>query len=540
MGWSAEFIEFISGSVIQPSWLVSTVKTLSGWGGEWSAATERDRLGATADIVPASVVAVGTRLSVSTWTATGGSFSFAITDYRDAIYNLVRGDIVALYLGRAGWDNSQFQRVAIGVVRQVAANGSGQGRIECLDAMGLFRSRPNEDAASQQLFESLDDGTGVSAAIADPSGYTGGTTITVAGTAEIFGFDEDGVGIGAVRVQAETPYFVTFTGVDGTTLTGCESGAFGSMHSDVAIGTVINSVALLRGIPHDTFAKVLSSTGTPFSNGAYDTLPADWGYALSHAYFDGPDLLLWRNAYEDDVSGTDASWDIVAETAQPDGLRFLTAAFKIGGFFPVIRQGGFSMHHATRLLSTDPRTTITINDDDIAAGASAIDYRSFYDGQPIEFGHVEISRGPIITTILGAVTITTPSTTTFGADEVVGTCPAVTAYEASLINPAMPDVSMVTHSNAPNVVGDVVDRLEPLTQRIGEWLRLRCSGLRLAQLSVGEVCFLTTSRWTGRSDTSRGYVENKAGLVIAVDVDWGGGEVAVELLFRPIYNTVYP
>lgn len=538
MGWSSEFVQFISGSIVQPSWLVTTAKTLAGWGGEWSASTERDRLAADADIIPASVVATGTRLNVSTWTATGGSFSFSVTDYKEAIYSLVRGDIVCLYLGRIGWDKSQYQRVSIGVVRQIAANGSGQGRIECLDAMGLFRSRPNEDAASQQLFQSLDDGTGITAAIADPSGYTGGTTITVAGTAEIFPLEEGETG--AVRVQAEVPYFVTFTGVDGTQLTGCESGAFGSTHSNVAIGTVINSVALLRGIPHDTFAKVLSSTGTPFSNGAYDTLPADWGYALSHAYFDGPDLLLWRDAYEDAVSGTDASWDIVAETAQADGLRFLTAAFKLGGFFPVLRQGGFSMHHATRLTSTDPRTSITINDDDISAGASAIDYRAFYDGQPIEYGHVEISRGPTSITILGAVTITSPSTTTIGADEVVGTCPAVTAYEASLLNPAVPDVPMVTHSNAPNVVGDVVDRFEPLTQRVCEWLRVRCAGLRLAQLSVGEVCFLTTSRWIGRSDTSRGYVETKSGLVVAVDVDWGGGEVSVELLFRPIYSTVYP
>lgn len=512
MAWSSAFVDFLSAGRINPSWRVKVVQSISAWGvTDWSAATEAERLGATASIVPASVQVTGPRLNVNTWTASGGAFSFSISDVRDVLGGLTRGDILVLSLGSAGWSESQFEDICFGIVSNISANGSRQARIDCLDAMALLRNHPTDSATGSTLFHDIDGATTLTA------DYEGGTTMEVFDASD-FEFQTGGTGL--VRVNVDPPFFVTYTSHTDTKFSGCGSGALGTLHVDAPSGTSITELALLRGTPHTILSKMLTSSGTYLFNGSDDKLPSSWGLAIPWSYVDYYDLGDWQESWTDAIDGT-AEWNIVAEGPVADGLAFLVAALKIGGFFPCIRQGRWTMHQATRWGAMP--SDIEITDDDIAAGASAIDYRAFNEGQPYEYAGVQV------TNIAG--------TTVFSGGDTIATLPAQVEYLSTMLNPAAQDAYIIA-TNTTAVFVDQADRLSPLAQRIGERLRLRCSGLRLAQLSIGEQPKLTTRRWEGRDDDGPG-VSGKLGLVTAVDVDYGAGEVTVELLFRPSFDGPY-
>jgi hypothetical protein len=542
MGWSTEFRAMLQKTELKPSWHVRVVDTLSAWGGTWSAATEARRLSAVAEIVPGSVRVNGQRLNIQTCSVSGGGFSFVVRDIAEVLPYVTRGEILALSLGEAGWDKSAYNDVALGEVVQVSCNGSRAARIDCMDATGLLRNRPGETATTCRLFYDVDGLTDVGVT------YSGSSSILRVTSGSITGFSQETGGTGAVKVLASTPYYVTYTAKGTDRFTGCTGGTFGSTGVSAGIGTDVQEVALLRGIPHDIFARILTSTGNG-TNGSFDDYPKSWGLALREGIVNTGDLALWRLWYVAQTSGT-VEWDLIAEGPVDDGYQWLMSTLRLGGLFPCVVEGGLSLRQLTA-HTADPFSAITITDADIAAGASAINYQAWSSSQPYEYGAVRASQ-PAYAGVTFApfapfqpyssggskAIFGDPTITRVTATETIATHPAAEEYVTTL---GMPTTgTRILNTNVGNQLEAIRDRLEPAAMRVGERLTLRCSGLRLSQLALGDRPLLYTSRWAGRDSGGSRLQAPLRTLVTGVDVDWGAGEVTVELHIRPDYSEAYP
>jgi hypothetical protein len=183
----------------------------------------------------------------------------------------------------------------------------------------------------------------------------GATTITLSGAVpSAFAVDTTSTR-GAVRIDPTTgdPFYLTFTGTSGSTLTGVASSAvMGTTAVNAAIGDVVTPCAWLEGNPIDIALRILTSTGTA-ANGTDDTMPASWGYALPHAIIDRTDAILAREIVTPyPAPSTAASYHVAhaVDSSQPAGFDWLSSFLALFGVWIVVRQGSISFR-----ATTDPK-----------------------------------------------------------------------------------------------------------------------------------------------------------------------------------------
>ncbi len=288
------------------------------------------------------------------WRPESGAWGFALVcggvgDERRAacVEAIGRGRIVKLKMGRQGQSLRDFVTVAWGRIAGLRDRGQGVLQVEVWDAISALAGRffgGAELRSEGALFGAYRAPTTVSG-----TAYTAGDT-----TLYLAGPPPDGVrqtgGQGLVKVtpaSGSQAFYLRWTSVatgpDRLTVTA--AGFFGTTMANAAIGSVVEFVPYIYGSPRELALKVLTSTGAG-TNGAYDVLPRDWGYALRDgAEIDVADILSVVNDGLSPSSGSDVI-EVVADPIPDDGGQWLAGILAPYGAFLTLRQGLITLRSA--------------------------------------------------------------------------------------------------------------------------------------------------------------------------------------------------
>ena len=260
--------------------------------------------------------------------------------------------------------------------------------------------------------------------------------------------------------------------------------------------------------PIDAARKIIASTGTALGNGAYDTLPASWGYGLSDLLIDHEDMGRWKG-YSSPSAGS-ADWDWVSLTAQANGLQWLQSRLSLGGFFLAIRQGRVTC-----------RCCQDLNDGTV----SALDPGLYQTG-------IEITDDDVLTwdaweswdTSYGTESLTTKIVTDSSSSTTTGHINGLPAENIRTY-----DLSSLIFANEPAHRANLAGRMPWWSNRIPERVVCTTGGLSHARLCAGDVVSITTTAIGPRTDRSgAGYQERRA-MIVRSSPDWWNGSVVLDL-----------
>ncbi len=507
MSWSSSFVGELSANRLRPRFAAYIVQPANNAGPGGS--------GEIGEVV--SLLTQSGRVTPQSWAATMGGFSLrvATTTPASSLHNIIRrGSICEVRVGWDGWPKGDYEVVARGRVRNVSGTVP-ELTIECVDLVSSTVSRPASDNIEQQ-FLFYDAGAPVGPYTATSSGahYQIDTTFTMSASIDTAMFTRDSsVGKGLLRVEEGTiaTYYVTYTGISGADFTGVNSaGSFGTIKPpSTPSGADIRHVPYYRDHPADLVRRVLASTGLG-TNGTYDTSPKAWGVAFRDEWIDHGDIDQWRDDLIVATSGS-YEWEAKAETRQTSGLSWLTALLSPVGLWLTSRQGQITLRAAQNLYPPAVCSGVLVTDDDIE---QVLRYDAWDPGIGYEYGRVKIT-GP---------TLSQAQDSTNG----VGSRPSgyVKEYDAS-----------ATHwQNEGAVLAGDRSRLYAWAFVVPERVRLRCAGLRLATLCVGDELQVSSQRLTGRLESGSNTFSYRRALVVGHAVDWLRGSVELELSHPPHHN----
>lgn len=515
MAWSPEFIAALSQRTRAPVFTLERVQLYDEPGVPVTIASHAG-YGTDAGTGPylriVRVDTQGATLSPRGWTSTIGSFTVTLAGKMAYLFaRTVRGTVLQLKMGFAGWPEDEFQVIGLGQVRNVRGRPP-EYTLECLDAFSALRQRVTNDLTALKLF----DGTGT--ATTSAAAYAvGDTSLTMSSTTN---FKRQTSGTGCVRVtplSGASPFYLTYTGTGTgpTRITGVSAtGKFGTTAVAAASGSTVEEVGYLYGHPLDLARKVLTSRGSG-TNGAYDVLPSVWGMGVLHELIDHDDIDAWKEVVK--VSSGSYSWDVLVEEAQEDAFGWLESLLSPAGLFLTMRQGlltiraGQNSHGASAGVYYRD-SGVSIGDDEIA---EVTDWEAWDGGHSPEYARIYVQG-------YGTSTAGTLSAT------------AATLPAGSFL---YYDLRDRVYSNVAVVNTEVVNRLDESARNVPERLVLTCAGLRLAQLAPGDLVNVSTglcpSRWYGTFDATQAIVDE-------VSPAWTDGRVSVAMLVYPDGDGVYP
>jgi hypothetical protein len=388
-----------------------------------------------------------------------------------------------------------MEPVALGVVRAIGGN-ERVTTVQFWDLMTALKGRLTTDSSKLKLFY---DAYGATVLAGD---YTPGDgTIDLVDASVL---QQGASGGGCIKVQAATPFYLTYTGVSTNQLTGVSAaGTFSTTESAALTGVTVSNVVWLTGHPFDIARQVLTSGG---GGGDYDVLPDDWGIGLSTDLFDHDDCDLWEQKVQAATGST--SWDVLVDPSsssydgENDALSWLQGILSPAGLWIAQRQGRLTLRAGLNPYSlTEYSDTITESD------VISWDWEA-WDSSLQEYGGISVTSGS------GGTTIPTVDS------EGIRTAPAQAGYAYTL--------SWV-HGNEPAQRAEVGDRLHFWVARPPERLILRCRGWRLSGLTPGDPVLLELPRLRGRLSAYNISYESWPAIVGAIAPDFGRCETRVEV-----------
>jgi hypothetical protein len=513
VSWSPAFLAALDSPSNKILWHVESI-VFPEWGRSWSAATDWRGSGALTSIVEGSVRTNGYKLNMQSWAVSGGGFSFQVPKFSHVNRWLTKGHVLALQCGIHGispyGSGTEYGTVDIGVITNITVQGADVTTITCAPFFSMLQSRLTSVVDEQRWFFATDWATHTSSTTVATDDYVAEATSLKVGALTYIHRQTGGTGMVKVTSNDGEEFYGIFTGVSGTELTGFSggypyaSGGDADPDADADIGNAVKGVPYLKGHPCEIFRRNLASTGVG-SNWDWDDYPKSWGLGLPDKWMDNEDLDQWA-AVSDASGGTDL--EIIVDPAPDNYMSYLLGIFALGGWFPVIRQGGISLRcvQAPDRVGTSTHVT-TITDADLIDDASAVTYYVFDPTSQMQFGQLKVDGFNV--TDEAAITN-------------IGSAPS--AYEHYI------DLRPYVLSNVTNTIDEISDRLYQWYTKIPQRYVLRCASLRLAQLALGDWVTLSSSRC---SERQLGGTVNKAAMVVGVTPDWMGGIVTVELVMDP-------
>ena len=524
MGWSPAFIEALSASVVVPRWRLEFVSDLSGTQGA-SASSPSHEAGSSLGFGP-SISVGGGRVSPGSWSYTDGSWSVSIVGSIQPLHDagIIRGNLARLLVGFEGWDEADYEPIAIGAIDQISGVKPNYLLI-FRSILTHLQTRHTNASADLSLFDSLDlddaDRTPVSTAVTAKYDPASDTTITVTSTASF----EKGSTLGVLLCDDSTsgdPFLVNYTGSTATSFTGVSSSdRFGTSRVCLSTAGTVYAGAYLEGHPLDIAREILASTGNG-TNGTYDTLPETWGLGVPQDWIDDDDIDVWKAAIGNKApGGTDHDWDLAVFEGQSNAIGWLASQIAEAGIWLVVRQGRISI----RAAQNPDETSVWRFEDTVRTGLH-IDLSDIEEIEAFDAWHPEVpaeSAGTIAVYNSGHSPPSpgAPLSSVEITDGYVNSIPGTTRAEHDLTE------SVWETSTDPAL--DVIYRCGIWEMRIPERLRLRCRGLRLAQLCPGDIVDVTCPFIEGALSHTRGGYDEVQAMVTAVDTDWIGGIVVVEV-----------
>lgn len=514
MPWSAPFLSKLRSTLVQPRFLLNSIEPPERIGkGNWTM-TSDENVDGLPILAQSGWAAMGTEVTPKTWASTTGTWSVPLVgDIRGLQTRLWRGQLVELRMGFPGWDESEFEPVALGAVWNLTGR-PGLWTLKMRDIYSALQSRFAKDVQEQQLFHDV----GTSTTVGTP-GYTAGAgTINVASTTG-FQRQDNGTGTlkGVIQVTGNsgTTFFLTYTGVTATTFTGLSAaGQFGTSTENSSTGGIVVEFAYIDDHPIDFVGRVLVSDGS-FSSNGLNTLPKSWGIGLPNRLIDEVDMNRWRN-HTTPATGT-GDWDIVVGDPQANPLSFVRNTISRGGFFLTIRQGRITIRPATNpnasnLTAQIPSVNVfndAITDAEIDEDFGGLQWESWDNSYGVEFRRVRV------------LTATGQQTN----DEPISGLPAGDLLEY--------DLSDVIFSNQSNQRDVIINRLGVWALRIPERLVIPCVGLKRWEHTPGDIVPLTTRAIGGRLDTTRDGYENRRVMITRVNPDPWNNRVILQAAVLP-------
>ncbi len=521
MSWTDDFVWELSRPAASPMFVLEFVDdyhSVLGGGGTVSSH------GLATRIIGSQVVVGGGRLSVGSWSFTKGGWSVAVVDDGDRAHalaaTLTRGTYAELRVGFPGWDEDAYEAVALGALVNVSGSAP-ELRFEFASLLTHWATKHETAQASLALFDDLDlddaDRSRVSTGV-DADFALGGGTLTVADTTGFALGDTTGVLL-AHDPTAGDPFFITYTGTTSTTFTTMGTT---DLHSTVrtaltAADGVVYACAYLEGHPFDIARQILLSTGSG-SNGARDVLPREWGFAAWPRWVDEDDIEEWKGIVGN-KAGTDHDWSVIVEAAQTNAIGWLAQLLAEAGIWLVERQGKITLRACQNPDDTSAlayhaplRSGITITDADIVEVA---DYQLWSRDVPAE------AKSVVVWYNSGHSSGTTPDSIVI-TESSVSSLPAYTNADHDLLD--------VIWQASTHPATDIGYRAFTWEGRVPESVRLRCAGLRLAQLCPGDLVEVSSDRLRGRLDTTVDGWDEVTALVVGVNVRWMDGQVDLDLI----------
>ncbi len=505
MAWSPAFLDYIAGDRGAEVWRARVMKSWRDPGVTDYTIASCEGYGEALIAAPPKVS--GARLTPVSWSSTIGTCTLRLHGSCDTLRTMAtRGTVMVVELGRRAGGKVVWETVYWGGVWSLT--GAAQGYdLELRDPVSVLAGRM--DSSSPALFASTSSTTlqvDVNAA-ADPEG------------ADTTGWlwDEDGDGIGCIRIDDE---LITFTTIAADVFDGTVTrGAFGTTAAAHTAGATITGVVLLRGHPLD-IARRLILSHPESGNSVWDDYPHQWGLAVDQVLVDQQDISNWRATIT--PSSGSLTWSILHEDgAVEEGLAWLTAMLVRAGIFVTMRQGLLTVRGAAFPLSyvnypprVDRVRTITAHD--LIEGIDALQTEAWageYDAEAIQVR---------VTTDAGSTSATSTSSSTL---------PAVLVADY--------DLTDVVRSNEAASRQEVLDRIALFATRVPEALLATGAGMHLAQLAPGDVVYLRHAD----AGIVLDYDESSGGracYVTQVVADWAEHTVAVRLLAYPATEDAMP
>lgn len=506
MAWRAAFLAALEANARAPIYVLETVAVYEEPGKPYTIASVRG-LGASAVGIGAPpgsprVRVEGCALTPRTWATVIGAFSVGIVGgLGELCAHLTRGTVVALKCGFAGMGVEDFETIAVGQVRNVRGRAP-YWTLECHDLLTALRQRLTAEYGTAGLFYN------VSAATTVAMTWSGGSSdFMVYSTTN---FERESSGTGAIKVSPSSgaAFYLTYTGTATGPIrfTGVNTTAvLGTVAAATAVDTPLAEVLYLSGHPLDIARKILATRAGDGSNGPFDVLPEGSGLGLSRTLIDDDDISRFRDDVMTVSSGSYV-WELAVEDEVEDAYAWLTGFLAPAGMFLAVRQGQLTVRAIQDSQTAAYVSGLTITDADIA---EVVSYEAFDYGHTPEYARAYVATGT------GGASSTSSN---------LATLPA----RGSLSY----DVSDRVWDNEAAIQADMTGRLHESASKVPERLVLRCAGLRLAQLTIGDVVDLTTTRTQSRRDGGDGWASRRA-IVDSVSADWDGGTVEVGLLIYP-------
>lgn len=514
--WNPDLLAAVSGTGAALEWLIEPVIALGSSSGGPSGLFLRGAVYGTAPIpgvrptmVHRSVQVGASSVSPVSWRANEGSWSFRIADRDRASLAQAfrRGTWYQLKAGLDGMPASDYSPIAIGRVSSVTQSTTGEITVTMWGPAASLGSRPDVISTRSTIHETL------TATTVSGGAYTAGdSVINLASVADVK-FRVGGFCLLYIEPTVGDPFYLRGTGLSGSQVTGLDStGSFGTTAVNAANGSAVTPIWYDEGNPWALLLRLLLSTGQG-TNGSNDSLPDRWGYALPADVIDELGIKAHGRQLFNPSSGS-FTLRLAVQTAPADPGQWLLSWLSRVGAWICTHEGRISMRGAQDITSrgaVDRHTGVVITDDDIIPQASQVEW--FATDQPTEYLRARVLSGT--------------GSSQSSAAAVAGTLPnrgTVLEY----------DLSSELWDNETATRSDLLGRLTPWVQSVGETIQITCRGMAQARRCPGDVVDIASRDLYGRLQrTVVGYGAGIPAMITAVSPNWTQGTTQLRAIVLP-------
>lgn len=507
MAWSSKLLEAMTDKRQVPIFILRTTRINDEPGQASYVASSLPGIG---DPILAKCRVQGSMLTPDSWSSQIGGFSVELAgDLSTLLKSVVRGCFLELSIGYPGWQESDYERLAIGQLSQIRCRTPRHGFLECRDLLSALRCRPTGTAEQLQLGWRLKDVVSTLAALYTP------------GDPEVDISNTTGFALGSATPELACLFdgnILTYNGISGGKLQVLDIDRHGITTQSASSGTAIQPCLWLRDHPINITRQILCSELGAQANGVYDILPQGDGLGLPESWIDHEDCNQHLS-----LSSPSTSWEILATEPIDDVLGWMQGWLAKGGFFLTIRQGLLTVRCA--LPSGDQSQPIALEITDWEIESISVE---LWDADQ----STEYARVIAYTLSLPAADPPVDPEETASQAYDPATLPAVYQREY--------DLTDVLFEGRADGRQDVVDRCYEAAQQIPERYTLTCLGLRAAQLCPGDLVALTSARIVGRLARTRDGLQGARGVVRQVSTDYAACRVSLILAVYPASEEVWP
>lgn len=467
------------------------------------------------------VTGSGQSVSLRSWRSSTGGLRVQLSGADMAQFisrNIPRGREAQLRIGFAGMSYEEFEPV--GLYQYRGLSGSRNSWVMDFDGIQSALQAPGSVSLSAQFMKQASETT----TLRTSWGVTE-SSMDVFNSAE---FVKDAAGSGLMYCQPTTgdPFYLKYTDVpDSNTITVVNINVIDTTRAAMAAGDTITALGYVSNDVPAVMQKLL------FGYLAGIPMPEEWSMGVDSGSdaVHNSDIANWRNLWLTEYGDFDA--DFITHEPLGNPYRALEEFMASFGAWLVVKEGRLSWRFVQALVpfgSTGRKAIVTheITDQDIAGEEG---YTLFNPDCPTEFFQCKFGNSRINYIDGGSV----------------GTAPGLFRLDHESKDRVYDEGGAETNRDAASA--NISQRLGPWYTRIPDSMRLTLASWKFADLVPGDVVSVQSDyllNMLNSVETMFGSVKIKRHtgtpyMVTAVDVDWDGFTVNVELSSPPYSNSRY-